>query len=88
MIKKLLFSLLGLLASVVALWGVVRLGWTVEMFGPGLLSMVFFGIALAVGNQPAPVPLRQLRLTADGGESMRGATQRYEWGKLTPRKTT
>lgn len=83
MLKKLGMSLLGLLSSVIALWGVVRMGWTVEMFVPGALSMIFFGVAFAVGNDVA-VPMRGRSLTTPPRvPAVRPTTQRYEFGKLT-----
>lgn len=84
MIIKIFFSLLGLLASLLGVWGVVRLGWTWELAFPAVGSLFFLGVALAAGNKytghsaamPGAGP------SVDEG-SRQGVTQRYEWGELT-----
>ncbi len=86
MLKKLFFSLLGLLSSVVAFWGVVRLGWTWQMVVPATTCMVFFATALATGNRASRL---SRRLTDREGYPTpdRAATQRYEWGNLSSRNS-
>ncbi len=86
MLKKLFFSLLGLLSSVVALWGVVRLGWTWQMVVPAATCVLFFVTALATGNRVSG-RLRRLSDQADYPSRDRAATQRYEWGRLSSRNS-
>ncbi len=85
MLKKLFFSLLGLLSSVVALWGVVRLGWTWQMVVPAATCVVFFITALATGNRLSG-PRRGIYGHDDASRD-RGATQRYQWGHLSSRNS-
>jgi len=53
MIQKLFFTLFGLLASLVGVWGVVRLGWTWELAFPAMCSLLLFILAVAAGNRSA-----------------------------------
>lgn len=86
MLKKLFFSLLGLLSSLVAFWGVVRLGWTWQMVVPAVTCVLLFVTALVTGNGVSQLARR---LTdRDGYPAVdRAATQRYEWGSLSSRKS-
>jgi len=89
MIKKLFFSLLALLASLLGGWGVVRLGWTWELGFPAAGALFFLGVALAAGNKynepaaelPGPGP------SVDEGAG-KAITQRYEWGDLAARQSS
>ncbi len=88
MLQKLFFSLLGILASLVGFWGVVRMGWTWELVGSGAATMVFFGLALATGNRAVSRPKRRERRGGTPADPTRsGITQRYEWGELTGRRS-
>lgn len=86
MLKKLFFSLLGLLSSFVALWGVVRLGWTWQMAVPAATCVLFFVTALATGNR-APALRRRLMDRDDYSTRDNTVTQRYKWGELSSRNS-
>lgn len=51
--KKTLWSLLSLLASLVGFYGVVRLGWTVEVLGAAAVVAISLIIGLFSGNEKA-----------------------------------
>jgi hypothetical protein len=86
MLKKLFFSLLGLLSSVIALWGVVRHGWTWQMVVPAATCVLFFATALATGNRvPGPRRGTSDRNGCPSGD--RTVTQRYQWGQLSSRNS-
>jgi hypothetical protein len=79
MVKKVFFSSLAVLVSLVSLWGVIYQAWTWEMFGPVSLAVVLLGVAFRVddGLSRAAVP-------SDSEEKrLPSVTQRYEFGALT-----
>lgn len=49
--KKTLWSLLSVLVSLIGFYGVVRLGWTVEVLAAAALVAMFLVIGLLSGNE-------------------------------------
>lgn len=76
MIQKLFFSLLGLLASLVGVWGVVRQGWTWQLAFPAAMTVAMFVAALSTGNRTTYEALLNDEDTAED-PAPPGA---YEWG--------
>lgn len=68
MLMKLLFSLLGLLASLVGVLGVVRLGWKWELIGVAAVTLASLALSIALGNREALVQRLQEAGDGDGGD--------------------